>query len=160
MTRKYIHICGPSCSGKKTLVKKLLDGAPPGLRERFGIDGPFKTYADFGDPRAKNLYEIAWAKDDIVLHWWQFVTHGWIAHLQKANPAIPHRIFLLWLPWELQVKAAAERNWTTSVNQQQLHWFSQIVSLFRQLEMWGFKVEVVNAFEGYRETTFEEIENK
>jgi len=158
MLSKFIHICGPSCSGKKTLVKKLLDGSTPGLRERFGIDGNFTAYGDFGDPRAERMWRFPWANDNIVLHWWQFATHGWIAHIQKAFPSIPQRIFLLWLPWELQVKAASEREWPTSVNDQQLHWFRKIVPMFRQLETWGFKVEVVNASKNYSDSTFEEIE--
>ena len=45
----------------------------------------------------------------IIVHDWQYVTHGWIWHLYRKYPDADHRIHLLWRPCEDVLVALHER---------------------------------------------------
>jgi hypothetical protein len=156
MPKCFYHFCGASGVGKKTIVKKLVDNSVPGLRERFGIAGELAAYGDFAHPGVKPMWQYVWAEEINVLHFWQFATHGWIAHNMRAHPGFEQRIYLVWQPYDIHSKNLAGRaerakpgtdvhTWRPSGNELRTIWNQQLVPLFRQIEVWGLKVEVIDA---------------
>jgi hypothetical protein len=156
MPRRFLHFCGDSGIGKKTLFKKLVDGSAPGLRERFGIDGPLGAYAHYSHLGVKPIFQYIDAQEDIVLHNWQLATHGWIAHNMRAHPSVDQGVYLVWQPFEAHSRNLATRaeratvgsdvhGWRPSAQQLRERWNKQFAPIFRQVESWGLKVEVIDA---------------
>ena len=110
--REYIHICGASCVGKKTLRRKFEDNEP-GIRERFGILGSFSFHGPCYNSVSMTLNElvenILSAQENHVFHLWQHYSHGIIQEIMDAKLDCEHRIFLLWRPWNKHLRSLRER---------------------------------------------------
>jgi hypothetical protein len=107
MPAQCISVCGHSAVGKKTLIQKLLDNYPAGLRERFGLTGSIGAYGycDLFRPLAQSLQ----CQEDNLIHFWQNNNHCWIERLRVQFPCARHRVILLWRPWDVHRQAILAR---------------------------------------------------
>ncbi|HEU5116818.1 MAG TPA: hypothetical protein VFT74_09105 [Isosphaeraceae bacterium] len=139
-------------------MTKLTDNTVPDLRERFRIDGTFAAYGSFSHPGVRPMFQYVAAEEEIVLHSWQLATHGWIVHNDRAHPRVEQRVYLIWQPYEAHHRQVVARSkeaevgtdvhsWRPTPADLRDRWNKLIVPLFRQIESWGFGIEVIDVSE-------------
>jgi hypothetical protein len=156
--REYVSICGFSSVGKKTLIRKLVNGQ---LRDRFVMPGSVQAYGWAFEP----LEDIYDATADHVLYQWQIATDNLIDELHDRFPASGHRVILVWRPWDQHLADWIATYGDEMVGQPSIGvltdwWRDVIIPRFRNdLAGRGWPVEIVNgASPGYERLDWQTVD--
>lgn len=97
---KIIYFVGFSAVGKKTTIRRILDGDPE-LRKRFGVSGRLYATGYAFDPLIRERCMVA----DTVLVQWQLAEHWKIRRLREWFPEAEHRVVFLRRDWESHLRS-------------------------------------------------------
>lgn len=155
-TQTFIHFCGLSAVGKKSLIKKLLHPEGMYLRDHFWITGTVESYGpkflrnEVDTPNGKSYIDfllegLLESNADTVIHQWQWAHESLVADLYRLKPKAAHKAYLMWRPWnDHRLEIFLHRPpWQPTIGELEWQWH-QLLILGNMWQDMGIEVCLLN----------------